>query len=61
VIFLDDPWPGKSFDASRIAELWFHDRKTQVQLNQMSQLPQSEIAKADALFTWRDGKLIRLR
>ena len=61
VIFLDDPWPGQSFDASRIAELWFRDRKTQVLLDQMSHLPPDEIAKADALFTWRDGKLIRVR
>jgi hypothetical protein len=61
VIFLDDPWPGKSFDTSFIAELWFHDRKTRVLLNQMSHLPPEEIAKADALFTWRDGKLIRVR
>jgi hypothetical protein len=61
VIFLDDPWPGQSFDASRIAELWFRDRKTQVLLNQISHLPPEEIAKADALFTWRDGKLIRVR
>jgi hypothetical protein len=61
VIFLDDPWPGQSFDASRIAELWFRDRKTQVLLDQMSHFPPDEIAKADALFTWRDGKLIRVR
>jgi hypothetical protein len=27
----------------------------------MSHLPPEEIAKADALFTWRDGKLIRVR
>jgi hypothetical protein len=61
VIFLDDPWPGKSFDMSRIAELWFRDRKTEVLLDQMSHLPPEEIAKADALFTWREGKLIRVR
>jgi hypothetical protein len=61
VIFLDDPWPGLSFDASRIAELWFRDRKTEVLLNQMSHLLPEEIAKADALFTWQDGKLVRER
>jgi len=61
VIFLDDPWPGKMFHMSFIAELWFRDRKTQVLLNQMSHFPPEEIDKADALFTWRDGKLIRVR
>jgi hypothetical protein len=61
VIFLDDPWPGRSFDTSFIAELWFRDRKTRVFLNQMSHLPPEEIAKAGALFTWLDGKLIRVR
>jgi len=61
VIFLDDPWPGENFQMSFIAELWFRDRKTQVLLNQMSHFPPEEIAKADAVFTWRDGKLIRVR
>jgi hypothetical protein len=61
VIFLDDPWPGKNFDASRIGELWFHDRKTLVLLHQMHHFSPEEIAKADVLFTWRDGKLIRVR
>ena len=60
VVFLDDPWKG-GFDMSFIAELWFRDRTTQVLLNQLSHLPPEEIAKADAVFTWKDGKLIRVR
>jgi len=61
VIFLDDPWANAGFDMSFIAELWFRDRKTRVLLNQVSHLPPDEIAKADAVFTWQDGKLIRVR
>ena len=60
VVFLDDAWRG-GFDMSFIAELWFRDRKTQVLLDQVSHFPPEEIAKADAVFTWRDGKLIRVR
>ena len=60
VVFLDDPWRG-GFDMSFIAELWFRDRKTRVLLDQVSHFPPEEIAKADAVFTWRDGKLIRVR
>jgi hypothetical protein len=60
VVFLDDPWRG-GFDMSFIAELWFRNRQTQVLLDQVSHHPPEEIAKADAVFTWRDGKLIRVR
>jgi hypothetical protein len=60
VVFLDDPWKS-GFDMSFIAELWFRDRTTRVLLDQVSHLPPEEIAKADALFTWRDGRLIRVR
>jgi len=60
VVFLDDPWKG-GFDMAFIAELWFRDRQTWVLLNRLSHLPPEEIAKADAVFTWRDGKLIRVR
>jgi hypothetical protein len=60
VLFLDDPWQG-GFDMSFIAELWFRNRQTRVLLDQVSHFPPEEIAKADAVFTWRDGKLIRVR
>jgi hypothetical protein len=60
VMFLDDPWRG-GFDMSFIAELWFRNRQTRVLLDQVSHFPPEEIAKADAVFTWRDGKLIRVR
>jgi len=61
VVFLDDPWRNAGFDMEFIAELWFRDRNTRVLLNQARPLREEEIAKADAVFTWREGKLIRVR
>jgi len=61
VIFLDDPWHNAGFDMAFIAELWFRDRGTRVLLNQASHFSPEEIAKADAIFTWQEGKLIRVR
>lgn len=61
VVFLDDPWHNAGFDMQFIAELWFRDRKTHVLLNQASPLLPQEIAKADAVFTWQEDKLIRVR
>jgi hypothetical protein len=59
-VFLEDPWPG-SFDMQFIAELWFRDRRTQVFLKQKWPLSEENIASADAIFTWRDEKLLRIR
>jgi hypothetical protein len=59
VVIMEDPWP--SFDMEFIAELWFRDRKTSVKLNQKTPLTPAEIAAMDAVFTFRDGKLNRLR
>jgi hypothetical protein len=59
VIFLEDPF--NSFDMAMIAELWFGDRRTRVRLNQKTPLPEGEIVAADAVFTWKAGKLIRVR
>jgi hypothetical protein len=61
VVFLDDPWQNHGYDMAFIAELWFRNRKTRALLNQASPLSPQEIAKADAVFTWREGKLIRVR
>ena len=61
VVFLNDPWANAGFDLSFIAELRFGDRKTRVLLNRVSHLPPEELAKVDAIFDWRDGKLIRVR
>ncbi len=61
VVFLDDPWHNQGFDMAFIAELWFRDRSTRVLLDQASHLSADEIAKADAVFTWQEDKLIRVR
>ena len=60
VVFLDDPWPG-GYDMAFIAELWFRDRKAHVYLNRQEPLTPQEIAKADAVFSWIDGKLVEIR
>ena len=44
-----------------IAELWFRDRQGRVFLNRKTPLTAGEIAKADAVFDWREGRLIRVR
>jgi hypothetical protein len=61
VVFLDDPWHNAGFDMAFIAELWFRDRDTRVLLSQGSHVSHEELAKADAVFTWQEGKLIRVR
>ncbi len=60
VVFLEDPWPD-TYDMAFIAELWFRDRTATVYLNNKNPIPPELIARADAVFTWRDGKLIRVR
>jgi hypothetical protein len=59
VIFLKDPFD--SFDMAFIAELWFGERGTRVRLNQKTPLPPEEMAGADAIFTWENGKLLRVK
>jgi len=60
VVFLNDPWPD-TYDMAFIAELWFHDRTARIYLNNKNRLPPEQIAQADAILDWRDGKLIRVR
>jgi hypothetical protein len=60
VVFLDDPWPN-TYDMAFIGELWFRDRTGRVLLNGKNPLRPEEIAQADAVFDWREGKLIRVR
>jgi len=60
VVFLEDPWPD-TFDMSFIAELWFRDRTCRVYLNNKNPAPPEVMAKADAVFTWHEGKLLRVR
>lgn len=60
IVFLNDPWPN-GFDMAFIGELWFRDRTGRVFLNQKTPLPSDQIAAADAVFDWRDGRLVRVR
>ncbi|HTS26210.1 MAG TPA: hypothetical protein VMH81_10060 [Bryobacteraceae bacterium] len=59
VVFLDDPF--HNFDMAFIAELTFRDRSVTVRLNQATPLSPQEIAKADSVFTFEAGRLIRVR
>jgi hypothetical protein len=59
VVFVNDPFEG--YDMAFIGELWFADRTVQVQLQNKMRMPETELAKADALFTFRDGKMVRTK
>ena len=56
---MNDPFDG--FDMAFIGELWFADRTVQVQLQNKMRMTETELAKADALFTFRDGKMARTK
>jgi hypothetical protein len=59
VVFLNDPFT--EWDMLFIADLWFRDRTVTVHLQRLTPLPPSELAAAEALFDYRDGKLSRVR
>lgn len=59
VVFLDDPF--EEFDMAFIAELWFRDRSLSIRLHRKTPLSPQELAKADYLFTYTDGKLVQIR
>ena len=59
VVFLNDPFT--EWDMLFIADLWFRDRTVTVHLQRLTPLPAPALAGADALFDYRDGKLIRVR
>jgi hypothetical protein len=59
VVFLNDPF--EHFDMAFIAELWFRDRTVKVRLNRQTPLSAEEIARADRVFDFRDGRLIAVR
>jgi len=60
VVFLEDPWPD-SYDMVFIAELWFRDRNARIWLNEKRPLTPSELESADAVFSWKDSRLVRFR
>jgi hypothetical protein len=56
VVFLNDPYDG--FDMAFIAELWFHDPSVSIRLHKKTPLTPEELAHADLVFDWRDGRVV---
>ncbi len=59
VVFTEDPF--HSLDMYFLARLWLHDRSVVVHVPSEPPLPDSTMATADAVFAFRDRKLIRLK
>jgi len=59
VVFLNDPF--QDWDMAFIAELWFRDRTVHIKLHRKTPLPPDELARANYLFDYRDGRLIQVR
>jgi len=59
MIFLDDPLG--SWDMLFIADLEFRDRTLTVRLNRKTPLAPEEIAKADYVLDYRDGRLVQVK
>lgn len=59
VVFLNDPFA--EWDMAFIAELSIRDRSVMVRLNRKTPLAPDEIARATAVFDYREGKLIQVR
>ncbi|HUB79402.1 MAG TPA: hypothetical protein VMB03_11420 [Bryobacteraceae bacterium] len=59
VVFLNDPFT--EWDMLFIADLWFHDRSVTVHLQRLNPIPIGDVARAAAVFDYRDGKLILVR
>jgi hypothetical protein len=59
VVFLDDPF--KNYNMQFIMQLWLRDRTVNVQLQRLDPRPPNDIARADHVFTFEDGRLIQIR
>ena len=59
VVFLNDPMG--SWDMLFIAELEFLDRTVSIRLNRQTPLSPEEIAKADRVLDYRDGRFVQVR
>lgn len=59
VVFLNDPFV--DWDMAFIAELWFRDRTVEIRLQRKTPLPPGDLARADYLFDYRDGRLVQVR
>ena len=59
LVFLNDPFEG--FDMEFIAELLIRDRTVRVWLARKAPLDPDEIARAERIFDYRQGKLVQVR
>jgi hypothetical protein len=59
VVFLNDPFT--EWDMLFIADLWFRDRSVTVHLQRLTPLSPPAIAGVEAVFDYREGKLLRIR
>ena len=59
VAFLDDPF--HSWDMLFVAELWFRDRTLDIHVERHGPLTPQELAQTDSIFTFENGKLVRLK
>jgi hypothetical protein len=58
VVFLNDPFD--AFDMAFIADLTFRDPTVSVRLHKKVPLTPEELAQADFVFDWRDGRLVKV-
>jgi len=59
VVFLNDPF--EDWDMAFIADLWFRDRTVNVRLNRKTPLSPAELAGANHVFEFENGRLVQLR
>jgi hypothetical protein len=59
IVFLHDPFNG--YDMQFITELWFRDRSLNIRLARESPVSPEDLAHAERVFDFRDGKLVQLR
>jgi hypothetical protein len=59
IVFLNDPFEG--FDMAFIAELWFRQPDLYIKLHRKTPFTAEELAAAEHLFTYEEGRLVQLR
>lgn len=59
IVFLTDPFEG--WDMAFIAELWFRDRSLDIRLERKTPSTPDELARANHLFTFVEGRLVQTR
>jgi len=59
IVFLNDPFEG--WDMAFIAQLWFRDRSLDIRLDRKTPFTREELAHADYVFTFANGRLVQMR